>query len=132
MTFVIDKLLADVCAWAAERGEIRAVALVGSHARGVPRPDSDVDLVILTERPRDLLEDLGWTVTFGTVDRSLREDWGRVTSVRVWYAAGPEVEFGVTTPDWALVPDEGTLRVVRDGLRVLFDRGETFATLAQA
>jgi hypothetical protein len=50
--------------------------------------------------------------------------------VRAWFADGLEVEFGFTTPDWAAAPlDEGTRRVVRDGLRVLFDRADALTAL---
>jgi hypothetical protein len=56
-----------------------------------------------------------------------REDWGRVTSLRVWYADGLEVEFGIADRSWASAPlDVGTRRVIEDGLVVLFDRGSAF------
>lgn len=43
-------------------------------------------------------------------------------SRRVHYREGPEVEFGLTSPAWAHLPlDAGTVRVVRDGFRVLHD-----------
>ena len=38
-------------AWAASQPDIVAVGLAGSHARGAARPDSDVDLVILSTDP---------------------------------------------------------------------------------
>jgi predicted nucleotidyltransferase len=79
---VIEELLDRVLEWAASRTDVRAVVLVGSHARGTARPDSDVDLVLLTERPRDLVDDTSWLERFGTVSRRVVEGWGRVTSVR--------------------------------------------------
>jgi hypothetical protein len=51
------------------------------------------------------------------------EDYGKVTSLRLWYRNGPEVEFGLTTPDWAAPPlDEGTRRVITDGMVVLQEK----------
>ena len=129
MRCVLDQFLEAVTGWAAERAEIDGVALVGSHARGAAGPDSDVDLVIVTEDPRELLQDTSWTAVFGAVDRIQEEDWGRVTSLRTRYACGLEAEFGVTDPDWARVPDEGTLRVVRDGFRALYERRGVFDSL---
>jgi len=117
----VEKFLASATAWAARQPAVKALALVGSHARGTARPDSDVDLLILGEDAAELVHHVEWTSRFGEVTRSTVEDWGRVKSIRVWYADGLEVEFGVTTPDWALEPDEGTWGVVRDGLRVLLD-----------
>jgi hypothetical protein len=126
---VLDELLESVTRWAARRDDVTAIALVGSHARGAARPDSDVDLVLIVERPADLLADTSWLRSFGPIGRQSVESWGRVTSVRVWYSDGPEVEFGFTTPEWATHPDEGTRRVVSDGIRILMDREGVLARL---
>ena len=80
MRDVVEQILEAVTAWAVGRPEIRGVALVGSHARGTAGPDSDVDLVIVTERPRELVQETDWTGAFGAVDRIQEEAWGRVTS----------------------------------------------------
>ena len=99
------------------------MALVGSHASNRTRPDSDVDLVLLTTEPERYSEDTSWVSAFGTSQRIAVEHWGNVTSVRVHYDPGPEVEFGITTPDWAASPvDAGTRRVIQDGIVVLLDR----------
>jgi hypothetical protein len=52
-----------------------------------------------------------------------------VTSVRAWYVDGTEVEFGLATVEWATSPDQGTRRVVKDGLRVLLDRDGALASI---
>ena len=41
---------------------------------------------------------------FGQVEKYQTEDYGKLTSVRVWYQNGVEVEYGFTTPDWAVPP----------------------------
>jgi predicted nucleotidyltransferase len=117
-----EDLIRDVTSWSLGRRDIRALVLVGSHARGVAGPESDIDLVILSEQPTRLVTDSAWTRTFGTVIREAREDWGRLISLRVWYVGGPEVEFGITDVQWAHRDDETTLAVLRGGARVLFDR----------
>jgi predicted nucleotidyltransferase len=48
---VIEVLLEQVLTWAASRSDVRAVGLLGSHARGTARADLDVDLIPLVERP---------------------------------------------------------------------------------
>ena len=46
-----------------------------------------------------------------------------LTSLRVLYTSGLEVEFGLTTRDWARLPlDFGTQMVISDGINVLFER----------
>jgi predicted nucleotidyltransferase len=129
---VIGDLLESVVAWAARRADVRGVALVGSHARGTARADSDVDLILLTHRPHELARDTAWVNGLGQVSRLAVEDWGRVTSVRVWYRDGPEVEYGLATVDWATEPDAGTLRVVADGFRILLDRDGVLARLVSS
>jgi predicted nucleotidyltransferase len=123
----ITDFLNRVTSWAMENEDIRAVILVGSHARGEARKDSDVDLVIITTGP-DFLMDSTFMETFGTVMKLQREDYGRVTSIRVWYEEDDlEVEFGITSPEWLEKPlDRGTRRVLADGFRVLVDKGSHF------
>ena len=116
-----ERCVAEVTAWAIEASDVVALVLVGSHARGEAGPDSDLDLVVLTTRPRERVERPDWVGRFGGVARVLGEDWGRVQSLRVFYESGLEVEFGVALPDWATEPDKGTRAVVRKGLRVLWD-----------
>jgi hypothetical protein len=88
-----------------------------------------VDLVILTSCPQRYLQATHWAATFGPVAEQALEDWGKVTSLRVWYEGGEEVEFGITTPEWVAHPiDEGTWKVISDGIRILFDRHEYLAT----
>ncbi len=110
--------------WASAQADVQGVALVGSYARGAARDDSDIDLILLTDQPRKYLDDLTWLERFGAVEKHQTEDYGKLTSVRVWYPNGQEVEYGITTPDWAAVPlDAGTRRVISDGMIVLFERG---------
>ena len=51
--------------WAREREDVAALVLVGSWARGTNRPDSDIDLVILTEKQMDYVGDHGFAARFG-------------------------------------------------------------------
>lgn len=118
-----DKLVKAVTSWAEDQADIVSVALVGSHARGDARTDSDVDFIIQCTSSARYLEDHTWISEFGVVQSVSVEDWGIVQSLRVFYADGPEVEYGITSSEWVNLPlDEGTLKVLRDGVIVLFDR----------
>ena len=113
----------ELIRWSNGREEILAIGLVGSYARGNARPDSDVDLIILLADPQPYLQDTDWASAFGTVVKQQVEDYGIVTSLRVWYSDGLEVEFGLTRPDWAALPlDKGTAQVIAGGMRILFER----------
>ncbi len=109
--------------WASAQSDIQAVALVGSYAREVATDTSDIDLVLVVDDPQRYLADTDWSTQFGTVAQQQIEDYGLVTSLRVWYVGGREVEYGLTTPAWIQPPlDEGTQRVIQDGMKILFER----------
>lgn len=121
----IQDFLDAFVSWAADRPDVHGIALVGSYARGEAREDSDVDLVILTEQSPAYLEEIGWIDRFGTPEKYQTEDYGKLISLRVWYRDGYEVEYGITTPDWAALPlDAGTGEVIAGGMIVLFERGD--------
>jgi predicted nucleotidyltransferase len=128
---VIEEFLAQLTDWAVARRDVLGVALVGSHARGAAQENSDVDVVVFTATPLVYTTDVSWAQRFGRVANHQIETWGRVTSVRVWFESGLEVEFGFASPEWAAEPlEEGTSRVVASGLRVLMDRDGVLAHLA--
>ncbi len=121
----VKAFLSQFAEWAGGQPDILALALVGSYARGDAREDSDVDLVIISSHPGMYLTDLSWTAAFGKVQGNQIEDYGRLTSVRVWYAGGLEVEYGITDEKWAAEPlDQGTREVISAGMQVLFERGK--------
>lgn len=118
----VERFLKEFTAWAKARADILAVALVGSQANDTACPDSDVDLVIIADRPAAYLEDTAWVGEFGVVAKQGLEDYGLVQSLRVFYRSGLEVEYGFTDERWVALPlDEGTRQVIDDGLRVLFE-----------
>jgi hypothetical protein len=117
-----------VANWSRLEAGIAAVVLVGSHARGEARPDSDIDLVLLCADPQVYLKDKRWVRRFGQPVAVQQEVWGNVTSLRVW-VAGCEVEFGLTSVDWASDPeDRGVAEVLRHGVRILVDRDGMLAS----
>jgi ribosomal protein S18 acetylase RimI-like enzyme len=119
----VQEFLSQFTRWASGRGDIQAVALVGSHARGTQTEKSDVDLVIVADRPSAYLNDRTWADTFGTVTNERLEDHGKVISLRVQYGDNLEVEFGLTDSTWSETPlDPGTRDVLAGGAEVLFER----------
>jgi predicted nucleotidyltransferase len=118
-----EKYIREVTEWASSCNAILALALVGSHARNKARSDSDIDFVLICEDMSHLLDNLAWIEQFGKVKSHMLEDWGVVTSVRVVYINGQEVEFGIAPRSWADIPiDEGTYGVVADGMMILDDK----------
>jgi len=119
----IQTFLDQFLAWAAAQADIQAIGLVGSYARNAARLDSDIDLVVLSRNPQRYLEDTHWASLFGKVERQQVEEYGPLTSLRIWYTGGREVEYGLTDESWAAVPlDKGSASVIANGMQVLFER----------
>ncbi|HET8741344.1 MAG TPA: nucleotidyltransferase domain-containing protein [Gaiella sp.] len=131
----VDAFLDHVGRWAASRGDVAAVALVGSWARGEAQAGSDVDLVVLTHDPAAYLEHDGWIEQLAPGTRLVRAaSWGAIDERRLLLPSGLEVEVGVGRPSWADTDpvDPGTRRVVCDGLRPVFDPAGLLAAVVAA
>ena len=103
---------------------------MGFHARDEARQDSDIDLVLLCTEYESYLQDLGWTNDFGKPASVHLEDYGKLTSVRVFYEEDLEVEFGFSQLDWLAQPlDVGTVGVLRDGFQIVYDRSGKYSVL---
>jgi len=126
----IEHIVRAVLAWASAEPKIRAVALVGSHARGAARRDSDIDLVVLVTDSQGFradttwLEQIHWQAVDSRAQKWQDEDYGVAWSRRVWLAADSvQVELTFTPISWANVDprDAGTFSVISRGCRILYD-----------
>ena len=123
-----DSVIAEVTRWATTRPDLRALAVVGSWARGEAQVGSDIDLIALVDQPQAYreatwLSELDWArVGVGVAERK-DANFGAVWSRHVRLSDGMEVEFSFGPPSWAFVRplDSGTRRVLADGCRVLYD-----------
>ncbi|WP_244179068.1 nucleotidyltransferase domain-containing protein [Streptomyces rubellomurinus] len=108
--------------------------LVESCARNAARPDSDIDIVLLTTDEPRYLDDAAWAGELGLGELIRTQEWGPITERRYSMASGLEVEVGTGSPTWAKTDpvDPGTRRVVTDGARVLHDPSGILADLLAA
>jgi len=134
-------ILRVVLAWAMAQPKIRAVALVGSHARGAARPASDIDFVLLAEDPDSLRVDTTWVAkidweAIGAHPQKWQvEEYGAAWSMRIWLEPRcGQAELTFAPLSWAATdpPDAGTRRVIADGYRVLNDPDALLARLCKA
>lgn len=137
----IEQIVETVLAWAIARPRIRAVALVGSHARGAARPDSDIDLVLLVTTPRCFradttwIEQIDWQALNTRPQKWQDEDYGVAWSRRIWLVDGfVQVALTFAPLSWANAnpPDAGTRRVISGGCRILHDPDSLLARLCAA
>jgi predicted nucleotidyltransferase len=120
---ILDNFVKKLKTWSKRHKEVKGAAIVGSWARGTARPDSDIDVILITPRPDDLLNNQEWLSEFGAAEKIEREDWGLVQSLRVFYMDKQEIEFGITTEQWTS-PEEinlGTGEIILDGIVVVYD-----------
>jgi predicted nucleotidyltransferase len=129
----VEDLLALVSRLARERPDIRGLALVGSWARGDPGPESDVDLVLLTDQPEAYLSRSDWLGDLGGREIGARR-WGAITERRLVLPSGLEVDVGIGRVSWASLDpiDPGTRAVVEQGFRALHDPEGILEALAAA
>lgn len=94
--------------------------------------DSDVDIVVLTDRARYSAAKV-WTGLLGGEAVRLAE-WGPLREVRVRRPSGLEVEVGVAPVSWADTDpvDAGTRRVVGAGHHIVHDPVGVLARLSVA
>jgi hypothetical protein len=137
-TPLIDLIVSIIIQWLLTQPDVRAVALVGSYARGTARPDSDVDIMILSVTPecfRDLewLAEIDWAEVGVSVGTWHDADYGAVWSRHVALSSGLVIEFSFGALSWAAVEpvDAGTARVMGNGHRILYDPDGLLARVLQ-
>ena len=129
----VEQFLSKVKEWAADEPNVLGVALGGSHVRNQATESSDVDLIVIAREPQAYLQTTHWAQQFGVVARQQFENYGRVTSLRVWYSFGCEAEFAITDETWTRLPlDGGTRRVISDGMKIIFERGSILSQVIEA
>jgi predicted nucleotidyltransferase len=132
-TAEMDKIADRVTRWAVDRPDIVGLLVVGSYARNAARPDSDIDLVLLTTNEARYADN-AWAHELALGELIRVQSWGAVTERRFVTASGLEVEVNIGSPGWADINpvDPGTQRVVTDGARLLHDPTGALADLLNA
>jgi uncharacterized protein len=135
-----DAIVSAVARWAIERADIRAMALIGSWARGTPRHTSDIDLLLLSDRVHDYRRRQEWLTEIDLADAGYRlhsresASYGAVWSLHLHLLPAAEVELGFAACSWARTEpvDDGTRSVVKDALRIIFDKDAMLSKLMAA
>lgn len=108
--------------WVQANSQILSCGIVGSYARDEAKPSSDVDVCLLVTDVSEFLDNHNWIRAFGSAEKVIRETWGPVETLRVYFEE-LEVEFNFSKPSWARVPlDFGTASVLGDGITLVCDK----------
>jgi len=135
-----ENLTALVAGWVARQPDLLGLALAGSWARGNARPESDLDLVILTTDPDRYRRDAAWLGTLGLEDAFYRivsrtaAQYGVVWSWHLQLEPDATLELAFAGPGWASINpvEAGTRRVVEDGFKILVDKDGRLGALLDA
>jgi predicted nucleotidyltransferase len=139
-TIEAEALTAAVANWARTRDDIRAMALAGSWARGNPRRESDLDLLLLSDRAAFYRRRRNWlrAIDFGEAGFRVRSSagaaYGVAWSLHLRLRPAADVELTFADCAWAGTNpvDAGTRAVVTDGLRIVRDIDGMLARLVAA
>lgn len=129
-----------VAAWARTRDDVHGLALVGSWARGNAGPDSDLDLLVLSDcaqvyrRSREWMSEIDFARAAHSIKSSDDVTYGAVWSRHIHLHPAGEVELTFALCAWASTAplDAATRAIVNDGLRIILDKDGTLARLVAA
>lgn len=126
----VDLLFNEFKEWLEHQNDIKGVAVVGSYARGEHNSKSDLDLIIISTNKDFTLSIIKSDFHYSGIKSCSLEEWGILTSLRVFYDNGLEVEYGVVTYQWVSEPlDEGTKNVVKNGFKIIAEKENTFSSI---
>ncbi len=136
----VNAIVSAVNSWAIERGDMRAMALVGSWARGTQTQVSDIDLLLLSDRAHDYRHSPEWLTEIDfrgsgyRLHSSESTNYGVVWSQHVHLLPPADVELTFAKCCWAQTEpvDGGTRSVVKDAFKIIFDKDRILAKLVAA
>lgn len=122
------------------RDDLRAMAVCGSWARGNPRPDSDLDVLIIAQDQGSLRRNQKWIGELKYSDAGFRYvdhesvQYGPVWSAHIKLEPEADLELTFAGENWTSVHplDPGTRRVVTDGFKILVDKDGVLQSLHNA
>jgi len=117
---------------------LRALAVCGSWARGNPRPDSDLDILIVAQDVVPWRNEQRWVggLPFEKAQLAYRSHrtakYGVAWSAHICLEPDAELELTFVSTSWTCVDpiDPGTRDVVSDAFRIIVDKDGHLARLA--
>jgi hypothetical protein len=132
-----NAILNAIADWALHREDTRALALVGSWARGDPHRGSDIDLLLISDRADEYRHRQEWIAKIDFESAGYRiassKDvrYGVVWSRHIVLLPNAKAELTFAPRCWARTDrvDAGTRRVVKDAFHIIFDKDGMLAKL---
>ena len=96
----VNSILEKVAQWAFRQTDIAAVALVGSWTHSTAQVDSDIDLMLLVNNPKEFrkdqkwIDEIHWALVNAEVANWIDKDYGVIWSRHIYLNDSTEIEFG--------------------------------------
>jgi hypothetical protein len=133
------KLIGLIQGFVESHDDLRALGLAGSWARGNPRPDSDLDLIIVAGNPDTWRRCQHWVGELAFAQAGLHyDDHSTATygAASAHVKLNPEAALELTFVPKALASfdpiDPGTLHILADAFTIIVDKDHLLARLATA
>lgn len=103
--------------------EIVGIAMFGSQIHGTARPDSDIDVLVLTPDISKHFENDSFVSGFGRFRYARREKWFSGETIRSFFREeNGQIEYNFVNPEWADLPvNDEARRIIKDGMKILHD-----------
>lgn len=116
--------------WGNRDEDIDSLVVVGSYGQGTQKPESDLDLVLITGNKAKFFQHHEFVNQFGKTTKVQTEFYGAVTSIRATYEDASEIEFSIADATWLEKPlPASTKQVLHGGFKVLVDKRQQFKNI---
>lgn len=134
-----NALTAAAADWINARSDLCGLAVTGSWARGNPRPESDLDLILLSREPSALadpafLAEIDFAAAGFQIASIEHVTYGAVWSWHVHLLPPADLELTIAPLAWATIEpiEGGTRAIVTDAFRVVVDKENLLRPLIEA
>ncbi|OMF21463.1 hypothetical protein BK133_28260 [Paenibacillus sp. FSL H8-0548] len=121
------KLMYEFVMWAGGQSHIAGIALVGPCADDENEEETDLSLLLISDKKAKTVEAILHQFQFEAIDELTKEERGPLTSLRISYASGIDMELGVAEEAWLHAPLEQAAEFAFiQGFKVLLEQEALF------
>lgn len=126
------KLMYDFVSWAGEQSHIAGIALVGPCADDENEEAGELTFLLLSDKKSKTIDAILHQFHFEEMEQVSKEDRGSLVTIRISYASGLEVEFGVADEAWLQVPiEQAAGDAFMQGFKVIWEREALFEEIGR-
>ncbi|WP_028610896.1 hypothetical protein [Paenibacillus harenae] len=118
-------LLYRFVTWAGGQPHIDGIALIGPCADDENEEVTEMSFVIVSDKKTKTAEAILHQFPFDAIEQAMKEERGALTSIRIEYGSGIEVDFGIVEESWLTGELEGAAAAsAMEGFKVIWEKEE--------